>query len=233
MAERPEVKLTKEQWLQRRREDPYWRKAKEMGYPSRAAFKLLEIQKRWKIIREGHRVLDLGAAPGGMAAVASDIVGEKGLVVAVDREPLQLERPNIVSITADIYEARLTREVQEALGQGFCDIVVSDLSPHHSGDYDLLVEQQIDLLEASLNLCHRFLRKGGNAVFKAFEHPRLRVFERKMMTCFWRVERYVPRSTKKGSSEIFLLGLGYRGPARRRMLDQRRPSTHPQEEHRS
>ncbi|BAJ50146.1 ribosomal RNA large subunit methyltransferase E FtsJ [Candidatus Caldarchaeum subterraneum] len=222
--------MTKEQWLQRRREDPYWRKAKEMGYPSRAAFKLLEIQSRWKIIREGQRVLDLGAAPGGMAAVASDIVGEKGLVVAVDRQPLQLTRPNIVTIQADIYEARLTRDVQTALGEEFCDVVVSDLSPHHSGDYDLLVEQQIDLLEASLNLCHRFLRRGGNAVFKAFEHPRLRDFEKRMMRCFWKVERYVPRSTKKGSSEIFLLGLGYRGPPRRRLIQQR-PSANPREEH--
>ncbi|MDW8084600.1 MAG: RlmE family RNA methyltransferase, partial [Candidatus Caldarchaeum sp.] len=113
MAQR--LEMTKEQWLQRRREDPFWRKAKEMGYPSRAAFKLLEIQKRWRILRPGYRVLDLGAAPGGMTAVASDIVGDQGIVVAVDLEPIQVQRPNICYVEADVREMRLTRELESIL----------------------------------------------------------------------------------------------------------------------
>lgn len=209
MAEQSE--MTKERWLQRRSEDPFWRKAKEMGYPSRAAFKLLEIQKRWRIIKPGDKVLDLGAAPGGMTAVASEIVGDDGVVVAVDVNPLQITRPNIVYVKGDVLGTRLMHELQNVLKGEFFDVVVSDLSPHHSGDYGLLVEQQLELLEAVWTICRKFLRRGGTVVLKAFEHPSLRRFERKFGRGFRKFERYVPHSSKKGSSEIFLLGFGYRG----------------------
>ncbi|MEM4573446.1 MAG: RlmE family RNA methyltransferase [Candidatus Caldarchaeum sp.] len=212
MAE--QFEMTKEQWLQRRSEDPFWRKAKEFGYPSRAAFKLLEIQKRWRVIRERDKVLDLGAAPGGMTAVESDIVGDKGLVVAVDVEELKLQRPNVIFVKADVFETRFVRELENILQSEFFDTVISDLSPHHSGDYDLLVEQQLELLDAVLDICRRFLRPGGTVVLKAFEHPSLRVFEQRMVRSFRKIERYVPRASKKGSSEIFLLGFGYRGMRR-------------------
>ncbi|MEM4189236.1 MAG: RlmE family RNA methyltransferase [Candidatus Caldarchaeum sp.] len=202
--------MTKEQWLQRRSEDPYWRLAKERGLPSRAAFKLEEIQRRWRVIPSGGRVLDLGASPGGMTAVASDIVGEDGLVVAVDVEPLKLERPNVVSINADVFEHRLLRELENVVKDGLFDTVVSDLSPHHSGDYDLLVLQQMDLLARSREIAYRFLRRGGNMVLKAFEHPALRPFERETAKSFRKLERYVPKSSKKGSSETFLIFLGFR-----------------------
>jgi len=203
--------VTKERWLQRRSEDPYWRMAKERGLPSRAAFKLEEIQRRWRVMPRGGRVLDLGASPGGMTAVAAEAVGEEGFVVAVDVEPLKLERPNIVFIKADVFEHRLVRELENVLKGGFFDTVISDLSPRHSGDYDLLVQQQSDLLARSRELAYRFLRRGGNMVLKAFEHPTLRTFERETATSFRKLERYVPKSSKKGSSEIFLIYLGYKG----------------------
>lgn len=214
-----QLEMTKEQWLQRRSEDPFWRKAKELGYPSRAAFKLLEIQKRWRVVREGDKVLDLGAAPGGMTAVASDVVGEDGLVVAVDVEELKVQKPNVVFVKADVFEARLVRELENILRGGFFDTVISDLSPHHSGDYDLLVEQQLELLEAVLDVCRRFLRYGGTVVLKAFEHPSLRKFEQQMARSFRKIERYVPHASKKGSSEIFLLGFGYRGARRLKYVE--------------
>jgi len=202
--------LTKEQWLQRRSEDPYWRLAKERGLPSRAAFKLDEIQKRWRVIPRGGKVLDLGAAPGGMTAIASEIVGEEGLVVAVDVEDLQIQRPNIRFIKADVFEYRVVRAIREAMGGDFFDAVISDLSPHHSGDYEMLVLQQQDLLLRSRELAYMFLKRGGNMVLKAFEHQSLRGFERQTMRFFRKFERYVPRSSKKGSSEIFLIFLGFR-----------------------
>ncbi len=202
--------MTKEQWLQRRSEDPYWRKAKEMGLPSRAAFKLEEIQRRWRVIPRNGKVIDLGASPGGMTAAASEIVGGEGLVVAVDVKPLQIQRDNVVFINSDVFEDRLFRELEKVLGGGWVDTIVSDLSPQHSGDYDLLVQQQIELLERSRALAYRFLKKGGNMVLKAFEHPALRVFEKETMASFRKFERYVPRSVKRGSSEIFLIYLGFK-----------------------
>ncbi|MEM2872196.1 MAG: RlmE family RNA methyltransferase [Candidatus Caldarchaeum sp.] len=213
--------MTREQWLQRRSEDAYWRMAKEMGLPSRAAFKLEEIQRRWRVIPEGGRVLDLGASPGGMTSVASEVVGDGGLVVAVDVEPLKLEKPNVVFIQADVFEHRLVRELGNLVRQGLFDVVVSDLSPHHTGDYDLLIQQHTDLLTRSREIAYMFLKRGGNMVLKAFEHPALRGFERDTSRRFRKFERYVPRSTKRGSSEVFLIFLGFR----------RRPVENGQREH--
>ncbi len=202
--------MTRERWLQLRSEDPYWRKAKEMGLPSRAAFKLEEIQRRWRVIPRNGKVIDLGAAPGGMTVIASEIVGGKGLVVAVDVRPLQIQRENVVFINSDVFEERLCRELERVLSGDRVDTVISDLSPHHSGDYELLVQQQIELLERSRELAYMFLKKGGSMVLKAYEHPAIRVFEKETMTGFRRFERYVPRSVKRGSSEVFLIYLGFK-----------------------
>jgi 23S rRNA (uridine2552-2'-O)-methyltransferase len=197
--------LTKEAWLQRRREDAFWRMAKERGLPSRAAFKLEEIQSRWRIIRKGGRVLDLGAAPGGMTAVASKLVDEQGLVVAVDKEPIQFVASNVIFVRGDVFESVVLREISK---YGPYDWIVSDLSPHHSGDYDLLVEQQLELLRQARLIALQHLKKGGTLLLKAFEHPSLRKFERETSRHFSKFERYVPKSSKRGSSEIFLLFLG-------------------------
>jgi 23S rRNA (uridine2552-2'-O)-methyltransferase len=197
--------LTKEAWLQRRREDAFWRMAKERGLPSRAAFKLEEIQSRWRIIRKGGRVLDLGAAPGGMTAVASKLVDEQGLVVAVDKEPIQFVASNVIFVRGDVFESVVSREISK---YGPYDCIVSDLSPHHSSDYDLLVEQQLELLRQARLIALQHLKKGGTLLLKAFEHPSLRKFERETSSHFSKFERYVPKSSKRGSSEIFLLFLG-------------------------
>ncbi|HID04571.1 MAG TPA: RlmE family RNA methyltransferase [Aigarchaeota archaeon] len=204
--------MTKERWLQERRSDPYWRKAKEMGLPSRAAFKLMDIQKRYRVVREGGFVLDLGAAPGGMTAVASEYVGEKGLVVAVDREEVKVrDRKNVVCVNADVFAYNLHGVIMKASGNRMFDTIISDLSPRHSGDYDLLAVQQLDLLERTLEIASALLKRRGNLVVKAFEHPTLRQIENRMRRMFFQYYRYVPRASKKRSSEIFLIGLGYRG----------------------
>jgi len=208
--------LTKEAWLQRRREDAFWRMAKERGLPSRAAFKLEEIQARWRVIRGGGRVLDLGAAPGGMTAVASKLVGEEGLVVAVDVEPVLFKAGNVVSVTGDVFETRVLREVAKHRPY---DCIISDLSPHHPSDYDLLVEQQRELLDQARLIALQHLKKGGTLILKAFEHPSLRSFEKETAGYFRRFERYVPKSSKRGSSEIFLLFFGFTG----RVSEDRQP----------
>ncbi len=204
--------MTKERWLQERRSDPYWRKAKEMGLPSRAAFKLIDIQKRFRVIKEDDYVLDLGAAPGGMTAIASDYVGDKGLVVAVDKEEIKVkDKQNVVCVNADVFAYNLQGMIMKASGNRLFDTIISDLSPKHSGDYDLLAVQQLDLLERTLEIASAFLKRRGNLVVKAFEHPTLRQVENRMRRWFFQYYRYVPRASKKRSSEIFLIGLGFRG----------------------
>ncbi len=203
--------MSKERWLQERRQDYYWRKAKELGLPSRAAFKLKEIQRRWRVIRSGDYILDLGAAPGGMTAVASRIVGEEGLVVAVDRDEVKIgEAQNVVVIRKDVFSPNLTGLLMRETQGRLFDTVISDLSPRHSGDYELLAVQQLDLLQRVIEIAENCLRRRGNLVVKAFEHPTLRSVERWMRDSFWKFERFVPRASKKRSSEVFLISLGFK-----------------------
>ena len=206
--------MSKERWLQQRRSDYYWRKSKELGLPSRAAFKLIEIQKRWRIIHEGDYVLDLGAAPGGMTAVASKWVGEKGLVVAVDVNEIKVRSDNVARVRSDIFAYNLVNKILEASKKNLFDVIISDLSPKHSGDYDLLAAQQLDILDRTLEISSTLLKRGGNLVVKGFEHPLLRSIENRMRDSFKRYFRFAPKASsykRKRSSEIFLIGLGYLG----------------------
>jgi len=203
--------VSKARWLQERRSDPYWRKAKELGLPSRAAFKLIDIQKRYRVIREGDLVLDLGAAPGGMTAVASDYVGERGLVVAVDKEEVKIkDKSNVIVIKTDVFAYNLHELLLRATNNRLFNTIISDMSPKHTGDYDLLAVQQLDLLERTLEIASTLLKRKGNLVVKAFEHPSIKPIENRIRRDFFRYYRYVPRASKKRSSEIFLIGLGYR-----------------------
>jgi 23S rRNA (uridine2552-2'-O)-methyltransferase len=140
-----------------------------------------------------------------MTAVASKLVDEQGLVVAVDKEPIQFVASNVIFVRGDVFESVVLREISK---YGPYDCIVSDLSPHHSGDYDLLVEQQLELLRQARLIALQHLKKGGTLLLKAFEHPSLRKFERETSRHFSKFERYVPKSSKRGSSEIFLLFLG-------------------------
>jgi len=203
--------VSKQRWLQERKQDSYWRKAKEMGLPSRAAFKLEEIQRRWHVIKRGDFVLDLGAAPGGITAVASRLVGSDGLVVAVDVAEMKLaDTSGVISLCMDVFTDDLPALLLEKTGQRPFDTIISDLSPRHSGDYELLAVQQLELVERALEIASSCLRSRGNFVVKAFEHPSLRDVETRMKRMFWRFERFVPKATKKRSSEVFLIGLGFR-----------------------
>jgi 23S rRNA (uridine2552-2'-O)-methyltransferase len=197
-------------WLQQRRQDPYYRMSKEMGLPSRAAFKLAEVQARWRVIHRGDYVLDLGAAPGGMTAIAAGEVGSRGLVVAVDLADVKAVGDNVRVLKADIYSEDLVQRLLTSTGGRLFDTVISDLSPKHTGDFELLVTQQLDLLTRAREISYDVLRRGGNLVMKSFEHPIMRGFERETGRRFHRFERLVPKASPRGSAEIFQIYLGFR-----------------------
>ena len=151
------------QWLRRHVTDPYVRKAREQGYRSRAAFKLLEISEKERLLRPGLLVLDLGAAPGGWSQVAAQKVGPAGRVIAVDI--LQIDPiPGVTVLRADFRE----EAVIEALGGAKADVVLSDVAPNISGIPLVDQARQLELALAAVQLCCKTLKLDGVFVVKAF-----------------------------------------------------------------
>ena len=194
--------------LEDAKRDQYRRLAREEGYKSRAAYKLLENVRKYQLIKRGDVVLDFGAAPGGWLQVASEAAGDSGLVVGVDLEPVDLDEPNIVSIQSDVKSPELAVKLEKALPRK-ADVVLSDLSPQVMGTWDLDHYRQIDLTMAASSLMGGFLRKGGNAMFKVFDGERFGETRAMLSKQFQKVQITKPKASRKGSAELYLVCLGF------------------------
>lgn len=192
-------------FLRERRADPYYRAAQQRGFRSRAAFKLAFLAERFPLFRFGDRVLDLGAAPGGWCVVASERVGPTGHVVAVDPRPVEpLER--VTWVRGRVGDAALPAR----LGPERFDVVVSDMSPHISGAYSTDHARSVELVRAALTLAAQELRPGGTFAAKVFAGDLLDDLQQEMEPMFDRVARTKPPASREKSSELYLVGLGYR-----------------------
>jgi 23S rRNA (uridine2552-2'-O)-methyltransferase len=194
--------------LEDAKRDQYRRLAREEGYKSRAAYKLLENVRKYQLIKSGDVVLDFGAAPGGWLQVASEAVGDSGLVVGVDLEPVELSEPNVVTIQSDVKSPELAVKLEKALPRK-ADVVLSDLSPQVMGTWDLDHYRQIDLTMAAASLMGGFLRKGGNAMFKVFDGERFGETRAMLTKQFQKVQITKPKASRKGSAELYLVCLGF------------------------
>ncbi len=196
-------------WVKARRRDPFYRRAKAQGYRSRAAFKLLQMQERFGLLRPGDRVADLGAAPGGWSQVAKDIVGKQGRVVAVD---LRGMRPinGVVNVRGDIREEATVQEALMALGRP-ADVVLSDMSPSLSGLHATDHARSVDLAEGALAFASKGLRPGGSLVAKIFQGDLLSGLLLDLSRRFDLVKVHAPRASPKGSAEVFVVAKGFRG----------------------
>ena len=191
------------------RTDFYRRKARQEGYKSRAAYKLLEAVKKYRLFGQGARVLDIGAAPGGWLQVASEVVGDSGTVVGIDLVAITLELPNVRTIMMDVNDPAAIDRIKELL-KGPADAVLSDLSPKISGAWDLDHYKQIDLVVRSLAICDILLRKGGNAIFKLFDGERFVEARSEAEKRFTTVVVMKPQASRRSSSEMYLVCLGRR-----------------------
>jgi 23S rRNA (uridine2552-2'-O)-methyltransferase len=194
--------------LEDARRDQYRKLAREEGYRSRAAYKLLENVRKYQLIKTGDVVLDFGAAPGGWLQVAAEAVGESGLVVGVDLEPLQLNEENVVTIQSDVKSPELSVKLERALPRK-ADVVLSDLSPQVMGTWDLDHYRQIDITLAAAALMGGFLRKGGNAMFKVFDGERFGEMRTVLSKQFQRVQITKPRASRRSSAELYLVCFGF------------------------
>ena len=195
-------------WIRQRKQDYFYRRAKEEQLRSRAAYKLLEAIEKYGLIRLGDVVVDLGAAPGGWMQASLRVVGESGFVLGIDVnfiEPLEAE--NTRSIVLDITERDVVDVVRGFLPDGLADVVVSDVSPNISGVWEVDHGRQVDLARRSLFVACSVLKKGGNFFCKAFQGDMLDHFVFEVKREFPVVRFLKPKATRKKSSELFVLGL--------------------------
>ena len=202
--------------LQEARRDLYRRLAKEQGYKSRAAFKLIEAEEKYGFIREGDSIVDLGAAPGGWLQVCSELVGPKGFVVGVDIHPIHLKEKNVKAIVLNVDDPSVPGKVAALLGRR-ADALLSDLSPTVSGVWELDHIRQVDLTLRALSLCDELLRKEGHGFFKLFEGERSQEARNEMNARFREVRVVKPKASRSQSSELYYYCEGWKGaPAAKR-----------------
>jgi 23S rRNA (uridine2552-2'-O)-methyltransferase len=194
-------------WLQDRKRDYYYKKAKEEKYRSRAAYKLLQAVKKYHFIGEGDVVVDLGAAPGGWVQAARKIVGSGGFVLGVDLRSVEpFEEDNVRTIIGDIYEEDTLREMLELLPRR-ADAVLSDVSPNISGVWEVDHARQMGLALQALGIALEALRPHGGFFVKVFQGDMLNDFTNKVRNHFQIVKVVKPEASRGKSSELFILGL--------------------------
>ncbi|MCW5590238.1 MAG: 23S rRNA (uridine(2552)-2'-O)-methyltransferase RlmE [Legionellales bacterium] len=196
-------------WLQEHFTDPYVKSAQQQGYRSRAAFKLLELQERDQVIKPGHCVVDLGAAPGGWSQVAAELVGKQGRVIALDILPMPALN-DVTIIEADFTSDLALSELQQALQQHTVDVVLSDMAPNISGHKDVDQARAYYLVELALAFAEEHLRSGGNFVAKVFQGSGFDEFYRTLPSHFKRVLVRKPKSSRARSNEIYIVCLDKR-----------------------
>lgn len=198
-----------QRWLTRQLNDPYVRAAKERGFRSRAAFKLLEMDERLKLLKPGMRVVDLGAAPGGWTQVAVEKVGPRGQVVAIDILPMDPVAGATV-LQGDFTEEEAEARVIAAMG-GKADVVLSDMAPNTTGHTSTDHLRIMALAEIALDFARRVLAPGGAFVAKVLqggtEAAMLAVLKRDFAT----VKHVKPPASRKDSAEMYVVGLEFRG----------------------
>jgi len=195
--------------LDEARRDLYRRLAREQGYKSRAAFKLLEANERYGFLREGAKVLDLGAAPGGWMQVASELVGPEGLIVGVDLSPIRLKEKNVVAVKMDVHDPALPDKARALLG-GEADVILSDLSPVVSGVWELDQTRQVDLTLRVLELAGSLLKESGSIFCKLFEGERAQEVRDEFRRTFRSVRVVKPAASRTASSELYYFCEGIR-----------------------
>ena len=196
-----------DRWYQERRRDPFFRKAKQAGYRSRSAYKLQQMQERFRLVRPGDAVADLGCAPGGWSQVLVEMVGPTGIVLGVD---LQKTRPveGATFVQGDFTRPDTVARLEELLqqtGRAAFDVVVSDMAPDMSGNYGLDQARSVHLCRLALQFAASHLRDGGQFLCKVFEGADFMEFRDEVRAGYRKVFQFNPPASRKQSSEVYLI----------------------------
>jgi len=194
-------------WIQNRKRDYYYKKAKAENYRSRATYKLSQTAAKYHFIRKGDVVVDLGAAPGGWIQAARKMVGKKGFVLGVDLKSIApFPQEYVRTIVADITEPETPQQILDFLPRK-ADVVISDASPNISGVWEVDHARQIDLAAQALKIALSILRPSGNFFVKVFEGDMLADFVKTVEKHFVTVKVIKPKASRAKSSEMFLLAM--------------------------
>ncbi|WP_306257086.1 RlmE family RNA methyltransferase [Pararhizobium sp. IMCC21322] len=206
-------KISSTKWLQRHLNDPYVQRSKIDGLRSRAAYKILEIDEKYNLLRKGHRIVDLGAAPGGWSQVAAERVGshiDDIRVVGIDylsMEPL----PGVTLLEKDFLDDDAPDQLREALGGHMADLVLSDMAAPTTGHKQTDHMRIIQLCEVAVEFAREVLKPGGAFVAKVFQGGTEHTLLNELKRDFKKVGHYKPPASRKDSAETYLIARDYRG----------------------
>ena len=196
-------------WLREHWDDPYVQRAQKDGYRSRAAYKLLEINEKDRLIRPGMTIVDLGSAPGSWSQIVAKLVGDHGRVIASDI----LEMDGLAGVTfiqGDFREDEVFAQILETIGEAPVDFVISDMAPNMSGT-SADQPRIMYLCELALDMAVRVLKPGGSFVVKVFQGEGYEEYRRQVQGHFKVLKSRKPQASRPRSPELYLVGEGFRG----------------------
>ena len=189
-------------------EDHYTRQARKEHFPARSVYKLKEIQQKYRLIKKGDAVLDLGCAPGSWLLQAAEITGDRGRIVGIDLIPVTIRLPAAVTVyIGDILAPN--DSLLTSLGNDF-NVVLSDMAPATSGHKFADAARSFDLCQAALALARTCLVPGGAFACKIFQGEDVKIFSEAIRTHFGKMRIFKPQSSRKASKEIYMIGIGKR-----------------------
>ncbi len=191
-------------------QDYYFKKAKEDNYLARSAYKLEEIDNKYKILSAGDRVLDLGYHPGSWTQYTSKVIGEEGIVVGCDIKPVNkqlVHQKNLKLFEKDVFDIK---DLSELGVDGQFDVMISDMAPNTTGIKSVDQDRSLNLVEMVFHLLPQFVRPDGNLVIKVFDSHQAQVYLKQQRTLFKEYNFLKPKSTRSVSKEFFVIGKGYK-----------------------
>lgn len=189
--------------------DHYARKAKKEHFAARSVYKLEEIDKRFKLIRNGDTLLDLGCSPGSWSQYASQKIGPKGRILGLDLTPMKIDLYNAVFVKANILETDISELLRTHEMPEKVDAVISDMAPKTTGVRFSDQCRSLELCEMALMVARKHLKIGGFFICKIFDGPDVQHFRADLKRSFRKIEIVKPESTRKESKEFFFIGLDY------------------------
>lgn len=196
-------------WCQRQAKDPFVKQARQSGWRSRAAFKLIELNDKDKLFKPGMNILDLGAAPGGWSQVLGKLLSGKGKVWALDILPMA-PVPDVEFIQGDFTQESAYLELKSALGKQQLDWVVSDMAPNLTGIKVTDQAKSMLLVELAFDFSKEFLKPGGGFLAKVFHGAGLEEFVKTLRGNFKEVSFKKPEASRAKSREVYVLARGWR-----------------------